>query len=122
MPQPAPLHPLDDYLDITADLSDLNAEDTVFRSPTGRTIKVKAKRQDVGFGMLVLHLTGSDCGPDGKAITDGEAWRIGPVHAFTAQADNPGAVPEALERDKRRVADEIERIATVAEMTLPGVG
>ncbi len=122
MPEPATLHPLEAYRDITAELSDLNNEDTVFRSPSGRTIKVKARRRSVGFGLLAVDLSGSECDGQGKAIPDGEGWRIAPVHPFTAQADNPGVVAEDLDRARRRVADEIERIATVAELDLPGVG
>lgn len=119
---PETLHPLEAYTDITAELSDLNAEDTVFRSPTGRTIKIKTRRRNVGFGLLVLDISGSDCGPDGKAIADGEGWRIAPVHPLTVQADNPGSIPGDLDRIRRQVADEVERIATVAEMDLSGVG
>ncbi len=122
MPLPAMLHEPEAYIDITASLADMGPEDTVYTSPTGRTIKVKARRQEAGFGFMVVHLSGSECGPDGKALPDGDGHRIGPVRPFTAQADNPSAVASAFDLAKRRTADEIERIATVAALELPGVG
>jgi hypothetical protein len=87
---------LDTLVDITATLSDLNAEDTVYQTPDGMVIKVKALLIPVEdeFGQNHGHvgsvkLSGSVCGADGKTLVlasgDPDVFDLGRTLHFKAE-------------------------------------
>lgn len=66
IPAPEPI----DVVDVTDQLADLNPEDRVYRTADGFFVKVKTLHDEAfsGHGRETFRLSGSICGPDGKAL------------------------------------------------------
>ncbi|MFN3584828.1 hypothetical protein [Phenylobacterium sp.] len=97
-------------VDITADLGEDNVENRIYRTASGRTVKVKVREiRPSPFGWRVFHISASDCGPDGKALPADAGLRIAPLRALTHHAgpDAP-ALAEWLEEQCLREAAFLE--------------
>lgn len=98
---------------------DINATDTVFRSSSGRFVKVRVVRvappKETPFGMAVLHISGSNCDADGRAKKWGDGHQIGPVHPLTVQADKIGDITAVLAAKRLEVAAATERAVEMEE-------
>ena len=79
--------------DITDTLADINPTDRVF-AHDGRFYKVRLIRKDPppgapDFGVVYLQVSGSETGPDGRALPHGAGYRIGQPWQEVIHADAP---------------------------------
>lgn len=101
------------FADITGELADINPTDRVYRSVSGRHLKVRVLPVPLAdpreaFVRSVWSLTASDCDAAGKALPMGETHRITPQHMLTREAHPGGRVgfdlALRLELERLRVA------------------
>jgi hypothetical protein len=96
--------------EITDTLTDINPEDTVFETETGRIVKIRTNLVLKNPTRLVFELTGSVCGEDGKAL---EPYFIAPQPPYQAVIMTTEGQTVDLTRElgfqKRTVVDLVER-------------
>lgn len=97
------------FVEVTGELADINPTDRVYRSASGRMIKVRELAADPAFGIRVWTYSASDCDAAGKALPLGAGHRITPPHTLTRQVQ-----PGVLVADDMTERRELERLKVAA--------
>lgn len=106
-------------IDVTDSLHEINPTDRVFEVD-GRFVKVRMTREtppprSPNFGVVFIRVQGSETGPDGRALTHGEGWRIAPAEVRTVMYDQPIQLAELLERIRREVVESTLRAGNLQD-------
>lgn len=107
--------------DITDTLSDINPTDRVFRTGKGRFIKVRVTRDPPppgapSFGVGFFTSSGSECGPDGKALAHDDGYRICPPAKHTIHSDASVALDAFFDTIRIACVEATERAADLEDM------
>lgn len=114
----------DGYVKMNPQPADLNPGDTVYRSlNTKRLLKLRVRRitdQEQGsqFGTMVFEVSGSVCGPDGKALPHKEGHMIAPPSRKSVHADQPVDLSVLVDLWRMEVAAITDRAASLEEAAL----
>lgn len=98
---------------------DINPEDRVFKLE-GRYVKVRVKALPPPpgaptFGVAFLIASGSETDKNGRALKQGDGYRIAAPEVHTIQSDGPVDLPSLLQKLRLETAEKTFRAGVLAD-------